>query len=284
MPDLTVLSLGAGVQSTCLYLMACNGETDERPDIAIFADTGWEPASVYEHLDKLKSAGDIPIRIVSRGNIRTDFLSHIERWRENGGGWSRVGQPPFYVKQPDELAIAKGASLDQGGTLWRQCTRDYKIEPIQKEIRRLLGYKKGERVKKHVHQWFGISLDEIHRMKDPGVKWMTNCYPLIDMRMDRTNCIAWLKRNGWGDVPRSACIGCPYHKNSYWRDMKINKPSEWEDAVEFDKELRDGPYPKVTGKVYLHRNFIPLEEVDLSTPEDRGQYSFLDECDGMCGV
>jgi hypothetical protein len=66
--------------------------------------------------------------------------------------------------------------------------------------------------------------------------------------------------------------------------MKINKPSEWEDAVEFDKELRDGPYPKVTGKVYLHRNFIPLEEVDLSTPEDRGQYSFLDECDGMCGV
>lgn len=52
---ISVLSLGAGVQSTTLLLMACHGEFDEQPVEAIFADTGWEPAAVYRHLDWLAS-------------------------------------------------------------------------------------------------------------------------------------------------------------------------------------------------------------------------------------
>ena len=36
-----VLSLGAGVQSSTLLLMACHGELEL--DAAIFADTQWEP-------------------------------------------------------------------------------------------------------------------------------------------------------------------------------------------------------------------------------------------------
>ena len=39
------LSLGAGVQSTVLALMAERGDHGlSKPDVAIFADTGWEPA------------------------------------------------------------------------------------------------------------------------------------------------------------------------------------------------------------------------------------------------
>ena len=40
---LRVHSLGAGVQSTTLTLMAAHGEIGPMPDGAIFADTGWEP-------------------------------------------------------------------------------------------------------------------------------------------------------------------------------------------------------------------------------------------------
>jgi len=43
-----VLSLGAGVQSTTLALMAAEGIL-AKPDAAV-ADTGWEPGRVYEHL------------------------------------------------------------------------------------------------------------------------------------------------------------------------------------------------------------------------------------------
>ncbi|WP_171177628.1 hypothetical protein [Ruegeria sp. HKCCD8929] len=38
--DLRVFSLGAGVQSTTLSLMAAHGEIGPMPDAAIFADTG----------------------------------------------------------------------------------------------------------------------------------------------------------------------------------------------------------------------------------------------------
>jgi len=37
---LRALSLGAGVQSTTLALMAAHGEVGPMPDCAIFADTG----------------------------------------------------------------------------------------------------------------------------------------------------------------------------------------------------------------------------------------------------
>jgi hypothetical protein len=40
---LRVLSLGAGVQSTTLALLAAHGEVGPMPDCAIFADTRWEP-------------------------------------------------------------------------------------------------------------------------------------------------------------------------------------------------------------------------------------------------
>jgi len=49
---LRVLSLGAGVQSTTMALMAAHGEIMSMPNCAIFADTGWEPKAVYEHLER----------------------------------------------------------------------------------------------------------------------------------------------------------------------------------------------------------------------------------------
>ena len=80
---LKVLSLGAGVQSTALLLMSIRGDV-ERFDCAIFADTGWESAAVYEHLSWLTGEAEragIPLRRVSRGNIRADALRSTIRGR-----------------------------------------------------------------------------------------------------------------------------------------------------------------------------------------------------------
>lgn len=48
-----ILSLGAGVQSSTLALMAAAGEVTPMPVAAVFADTGDEPTSVYRWLDWL---------------------------------------------------------------------------------------------------------------------------------------------------------------------------------------------------------------------------------------
>ena len=74
-PTMRVLSLGAGVQSSCLALMAPEGLTKHKPDYMIFADTGWEPSFVYEHVEYLKKAITIfPIITVERSNIREDLI------------------------------------------------------------------------------------------------------------------------------------------------------------------------------------------------------------------
>src|SRR5688572_21082263 len=69
--DLRVISLGAGIQSSTLLYLAIAGELEA--DAAVFADTQWEPARVYEHLDKLEALAaeaGIPVYRVTQGNLR----------------------------------------------------------------------------------------------------------------------------------------------------------------------------------------------------------------------
>ncbi|MGZ2991111.1 hypothetical protein AAER26_00050, partial [Pseudomonas aeruginosa] len=65
-------------------LMAAHGEIGPMPDCAIFADTGWEPKAVYEHLAWLRSPNVLPfpVHIVSAGDLRADLISASrgERW------------------------------------------------------------------------------------------------------------------------------------------------------------------------------------------------------------
>ena len=276
--DLNILCLGAGVQSTAVYLMALHDEFDIMPDCAIFADTHWEPDEVYKHLDRLEALGQdkIPIHRVSAGNLKQDLL---DAWKKKK---NRVGAPPFFVKNTKE-----NADPHDGGMLWRVCTKEYKIEPVQKEVRSLLGYGKGERVKHQVRQWFGISVDEASRMKDSRVGWIDHYYPLIERKMSRDDCLRWLHKRGFDTPRKSACIGCPYHSNNTWIDMKKNRPEEWADAVAFDTAMRaDGrKLPGVIGEVYLHRRLLPLEEAIVAAGFDPNQIDMFDqECDGMCGV
>ena len=265
MTKLRVISLGAGVQSTTLALMAHWGKITPMPDCAIFADTGWEPKSVYDHLNRLREYLSFPVHIVSTGNLREDLIS-----KSNSTG-QRFASVPWFTAN--------------GGMGRRQCTSEYKIQPIRKKLRELLGYKKGQRIPpESVEVWIGISTDEIQRMKDPRDKWQTHRWPLIDLRMSRQDCISFLEAEKWA-APKSACIGCPYHSDAMWRDMRDNDPASWIDAVEVDKAIRSSG-KNMRHQQFMHRSLKPLDQVDLSTPVDHGQqeFGFLQECDGMCGV
>jgi hypothetical protein len=93
-----ILSLGAGVQSSALAMMYSRGDLTPMPDAAIFADTGWEPKRVYEHLDRLERRLRFPILRVSAGNIRTDILA---------GQSARAGHfaaVPWFTKMSDGSA------------------------------------------------------------------------------------------------------------------------------------------------------------------------------------
>jgi hypothetical protein len=265
-----VISLGAGVQSTTMALMAAYGELGPMPDAAVFADTGAEPKSVYEHLERLTKFLPFPVHVVTNGNIRDDIISASSRR-------TRFASIPFFIRKTNgDCAMAR-----------RQCTKEYKIEPIRKKLRDMLGYAKGQRIPPgSVEVWIGISTDEIQRMKDAREKWQQHRWPLIDARMSRQDCINWMQKHGWS-APKSACTFCPYRSDAGWRDMRANDPASFQEAIEIDGILRDvGVHSKFVGTPYIHRSLVPLADVDLSTPAERGQreFGFVQECDGMCGV
>lgn len=266
---LRVISLGAGVQSTTLALMAAHGEIGPMPDCAIFADTGWEPKAVYDHLAWLMSPNVLPfpVHVVSSGNIRDMIVRGAHGMR-----WASIP------------AFTKSAS-GKIGMLRRQCTKEFKLVPIRRKVRELIGIA-GKRSPDHpvVEQWIGISLDEVVRMKMSFEDWQVNRFPLIELGMTRRDCLRWMEKHDYPTPPKSACIGCPFHSDDLWRDIRDNDPAGWADAVSVDHIMRTG-IRGVRNDVYLHRSGEPLDQVDLVTDADRGHIDLWpNECEGMCGV
>lgn len=265
-----VLSLGAGTQSSALLLLL-----DREPDrvggpaeLAVFADTGDEPAEVYRWLDVLRGAVKIPIVVARKGCLSEDQIA------------LRTGaRSPWY-------AVGPGKQSPTGLAYWalpRNCTRDYKITPIQQAIRERLGYKPRQRVREKVTQLIGISSDEAHRMKPSREAWITNAWPLVDLGWKRGDCRRYVEATGLGTPPRSACVMCPFHSDAEWLRIRDGDPAGWAKAVEFDRRLREvAPSMGLTSKPYLHASRLPLAEVPL---RHDGQGSLWgNECEGVCGV
>ena len=180
-----VLSLGAGVQSTTLALMASHGEFPDRVDAAIFADTQWEPAAVYAHLAWLTPRLAFPVHVVTVGSLRANQLT----------------------KQKTER------------------------------------------------------------------------------RISRRDCETWLTDHGYGVPPKSACIGCPFHNQATWIEMRDQRPAEFADACALDAALRAGPSVRgIRAQEYMHPARLPLAEAVAATQPDANQYLFDFECEGMCGL
>jgi hypothetical protein len=253
---LRVISLGAGVQSTALALMAACGEIGPMPDCAVFADTGWEPGAVYDHLVRLEGALPFPVIRVTAGNLREAVLGRVNT---TGGRFAAV---PWHIRMTNgDETVGR-----------RQCTKEYKLRPIQREVVARMG---GRRPRGGCEMWIGISTDEAMRVKASQVAYIVNRWPLIEMRKNRGDCRAWLERAGWS-APRSACIGCPFRSAEEWKALTA---AELADAIEVDEAIR---HQSKAGEQFANRRMVPLSEVDLS---DQGQIDlFGNECEGMCGV
>jgi len=249
-----VLSLGWGVQSFTLAAMVALGEL-EPIDAAIHADTTHESKLTYEFAERWRwYLHDKGVKVIT---VKPDNkkLGAFNQYRG--------------VFIPAYTQSAKG-----DGQLRRQCTGDWKIAPMRRWIQE---HRNGE----PVEMWLGISLDEFQRMKQSDVKYITNRWPLIELKMTRLDCMNWLDKKGIEIPPRSACTFCPYHSTREWQKIK-QVPEDWKNAVDHDNAVRKlrPPY-----ELYVHPSRKPLDEVDLRTPEEKGQLSLWDnECDGLCGV
>ena len=245
-----IISLGWGVQSFTLAAMVALGEL-EPIDAAIHADTTHDSVLTYAFAKKwtpwLMERG---VKVIT---VKADDTDYIDR------KYNLTQIPAF---------------TDAGGMGKRQCTTDWKIIPVRRKVRELSGGKP-------VEQWIGISLDEIQRANASGVQYVTNRFPLLEKRITRLACIGWLENNGLDVPPKSACVFCPYHRLHDWRKTKAF-PEDWSEAVRVDEEIRHISNKGLTQ--FLSSAKVPLMELDLSTPEERGQINWLDECSGTCWI
>ena len=326
--DLTYISLGAGVQSSALYVLSALGQRGvPRADVAVFADTGDEPAYVYEQLEKLgewgRRNGGAPIHIVEEGS---GSLSEVMRLRwvpipaftwlpesptahladDEAPDVIDVGRTDLLVRQaPDERTRGR-RRRNREGMLRRQCTKEFKVVPIQRFIKEMmLGVPRGHPVKQRVRSMMGFSSEEVFRMKPSREKWIDSAYPLVDARLYRPHCIRIVEDAGLGTPRKSACVFCPYHSDRYWAEMKYGDPKSFEKSVAVDEMIRsaasraqlyqsDGkaeaslrvPVPGRSkdgidaDEIFVHRSCTPLKDVQFGDqPSLWGE-----ECEGHCGV
>jgi hypothetical protein len=278
---LRILNLGAGVQSTTLYLWALDGQL--KIDRAVFADTGDEPEAVYWHLDFLLSMNGPPIDIVRMATVSL-------------GDNLKTGIPEQsgrHVSIPTFLSVAEDTAPALGR---RQCTQEYKVRPIDQRVRELCGLEKGQRCKEQLAvQIMGLSFDEPKRVANvkgrfQNLAWSKPEFPLFDEYMTRADCVTYLEKRLPGyTVPRSACVYCPFHSDAEWAAVKEN-PNDWARAVEIDNAIRDKASvcnTHMRATQYLHRSCLPLVEIDFqpkaADPQKKLNFSTFD-CEGMCGV
>lgn len=255
-----ILSLGAGVQSSTLLLMSCKGVLPKL-DCAVFADTQYEPRAVYDHLAWLEAEAakaGIPVHRVTAGNLKEDALAWL-RSRKSVDG-KRFASLPLFVENAD----------GSQGRIRRQCTKVYKIEPVERFIlREVLGLRPRQRRPREpvVEQWLGISSDEPQRAKGPGVMvnkkrvrktltgdegytvkvwrgelWKTHAFPLLNLTIHpdrRSSQTAFLP----AELDRAACLAWlrdHYPDRAVPRSACINCPNrsnaEWRDMRDNDPE------------------------------------------------
>ena len=262
--DLKVISLGLGVQSTAVYLMSSMGYKIPRADVAIFSDPQAEHYKTYNTLKwlqdwKNKNNG-IKIIVNKDNNIVKDILDG-QKYNKR---WASIP-----------------AHSESGGIIRRQCTVEYKINPVIQTTRKLHGLNKGQHMKS-TEMWLGISTDEIERMKDSSLYNIKYFYPLIYHGLSRNDCINFYKENNFPVPIKSSCVFCPYHSNKNWQELQNENGAAWKLSVKIDEAIRDRSANGLNDKIYLHSSCKPLNEIDF----DDKQLPLFEgyDCEGHCGL
>ena len=126
-------------------------------------------------------------------------------------------------------------------------------------------------------------------MKDNKIPWIRNEYPLVDERLTRNDCAAYLERRHPDiKVGKSACVICPYHDDASWKRLAEEHPQDFAYAVKVDRSLRLPGHPEYDyegGRSFLHRLRVPLDEAVRMIPDTPSLFDgFGNDCSGHCGV
>jgi hypothetical protein len=87
-----------------------------------------------------------------------------------------------------------------------------------------------------------LDCDEIVRAKPSFEAWQVKRFPLIEKRLSRRDCLAWLRRHDYPDPPKSSVHRLPVSQTTQYGaiDARTGCRLHGQDAVEVDYALRTG--------------------------------------------
>lgn len=275
-PRARLISAGLGVQTMAMIYGADRGLFGPMPDAAVYGNTGNGRTSEADNLRFLRSDNTKPqmaVVEVSNGNLSDDLDD------ATAGRIKRFPNPPFFVKNPD----------GSRGILNRSCTRDYKITPVRREAKRMIGHVPGSRLPTGpvVEVWIGITVDEVHRMSVSPEPWVYHRHPLIEVGWTRQDCDRFLYDLFGVHFGHSGCIDCPFRSPEEWLSMMRDDPNDYERACQDDEKIRHD-LPNVRLPAYMHDSLVPLREIDWKAEIERRRGTLLgwsNACgSGACGT
>lgn len=211
-------SYGGGVQSTAIACLVAGGYLP-RPEVIVMADTGREPAAVWNYLKHVAALISPSVIHIASHNLAT-----VDLFSTKG----RVLMPMY---------------VDGGkGQLPTYCSVEWKRRVVRRWLR--------QRGIRACDLWLGISADEAHRAKDSDVLWIRHAYPLLDRKVRRADCAAIIERSGLPPAPRSSCWMCPYRGADEWA---LLPDDEFAKAQEVERTVK-----ALDPRVSLLRNGLPL--------------------------
>jgi len=201
-----ILSFGAGLNSTALLIFLINNNYPL--DEVVFADTGGEVPETYRHL-----------KIVDSYLAKYGIPLKLVR-SKNGTLYETCKRRKVIPSQ-----------------IWRWSTRDYKITPIHAYYRAF---------SVHVNQYLGISFEERDRMKESGVPYVKNIFPLVEKKITRQDCVNIIYLANFDSMPvRSGCFFCPFNSLSRWKEIYKNHKELFLRARELEENSKHFPKQKL---------------------------------------
>ena len=201
----TVLSFGAGRQTTAMLILAINGEI-ERPDVVLFADTGCELPETYAYIEHY-----------IRPFCETNHLPFFTVARPGGTIYDWFNKGPA-LPVPTQ----------------RSCTAQFKIRPMNI-------WQKANLITK---QQIGFSYDEAGRASKNVKAKFPRFFPLIENRITLHDCMWVIEQYEWPLPPKSACYLCCFQSPSRLRRLALREPVLFERLRDLERRAhkRTGYY------------------------------------------
>lgn len=237
-----IVSFGGGVQSTAMAVLAAQGKIEV--DAFVFCDTGFEQSIVFEFLESYT----IPMLNV------TGIPFYIAKAEDYAGKYfANLDLPPFFNNDSGEIGRQPAfcSSKWKREVFTRFCNDKFKA----KQYDVLMGFSTDER-------------QRAVRIKS-SKKWQYKM-PLLDLNINRGQCIGMVEKQFNAEPPRSSCYYCPNHTRAEWR--KVMESKDREKLINFDNKLRE------IGKFLTH-DCLPIAECDF---DDRNESIFSRLCAGGC--